>query len=133
MKGVWIFFPNPEEILAINATVAHAPNQPRKQTPPSKSLHQSPARRDKDNLKVHRRLADTQTPKAMAGLACTQVGSTGFLLRRPDSRTLQPCPQRPRLGRSLQIANIASPAREPITLPPVVPETALIDEVSSPT
>ncbi|EIE21058.1 omega-3 fatty acid desaturase [Coccomyxa subellipsoidea C-169] len=64
----------------------------------------------------------------MAGLACTQVGSTGFLLRRPASRTLQPCPQRPRLGRSLQIVNIASPAREPITLPPVVPETALIDE-----
>ncbi len=72
---------------------------------------------------------------AVAGCACLGLGAARQQLRKPASRTMLPGAHRRAALRParLNIANIASPPREPLTLPSVVPETALIDEVRSPT
>jgi hypothetical protein len=71
---------------------------------------------------------------AIAGFGCGSTAASGLHQRSAHSRTLLAgAPRRPvcRPGR-LQVANIASPAREPLTLPSVVPDNVLIDEVRSP-
>lgn len=72
---------------------------------------------------------------AMAGYACSGLGAGSLQFRRTPSRTMLPGAARRAAVRPsrLQVANIASPAREPIILPSVIPETAFIDEVRSPT
>lgn len=71
---------------------------------------------------------------AIAGYSCAGLGASGLQHRRALSRTLVDRAARRPVCRPghLQVANIASPAREPLTLPAVVPENVFIDEVRGP-
>ena len=67
----------------------------------------------------------------MTAFACTGLGAGSLHLRTQASRKSLHVAERPAaLRKRSQVTNISSPAREPITLPSVIPDTAMIDEVS---